>query len=59
MEVVFPCPPSLKYLMEEPVYSELKGVCIQHRNAFRANPNSAIDLEAYERGDNLHNYTVL
>lgn len=45
--------------MEEPAYSQRKNLFIQRRKDLKANPNSAIDLQAYQRRDNAHNYTVL
>ena len=45
--------------MEEPLYSRRMDLYIQRRKAFKANPNSAIDLEAYYLGKNLYNYTAL
>lgn len=45
--------------MDEPTYSQRKDLFIQRREDFKGNSNAAIDLEAYRRGDNVHNYTVL
>lgn len=50
---------SLERLMEEPTYSQLKNLFFQRRAAFKANREAIKEHEAYLRGDNDHNYTVL
>lgn len=51
--------PSLKLLMEEPLYSQLKGLFIQRRAEFNAHPKASTDLDSYQRGEDDYEYTVL
>ena len=52
-------PPPLSDLLKEPSYTEHKNLFARCRSEFKANPASKVDLEAYQRGDNTYNYTVL
>jgi hypothetical protein len=52
-------PNSLHDLLEEPAYSRLKKLFVDRRASFKANPGTRGDLEAYERADDSHDYTVL